>query len=1072
MSNTQIQSQVTGTDDDDEIETGAQADNIDAKDGDDTVVSGSGDDYVEGGAGDDRLIVGSEDNNAQGDDGASGLSELIDEFSAGSGSGSELIDEFFESVGGDAGNDSQGDSGASALSEQFGDPASGSGSVSEEIDEFFENVGADSEPDADSDKDRAHGEQGSDYIEGKDDNDLLVGDRAGAEWALVDGEWVYDETKLAESDGNDDTHDDVLVGGEGKDVLIGGLGDDTHLGGEGEDLVNAGEGRDMADGGEGDDTLHLEGGSDLGVGGLGADTIHAAGGDDTVYGDLGNLLDNGEYGSSGAGNGFSFLGQEGGWQEGETQIENNVQTRSISQNVDVGEGENYTVNFDLALSSLSAQGAASVEVYWNGDLVNTLRPDSSLYQNFELNVTGASGNNTLELREVIELGSVGESQLVYTESTQVSVGGQDISVAGFAPGQSNQYQIIDSQLYVLDTNTSEFVELGDGLGVSVNAVGFNPNDNMIYGFSTEDNGIDSLGNEISTHDLIAIDATGASYRVGHFDLDVEVGGDGECIFNFGPEGELLVTRSGASEFYQLDINAINVDGSIPFQNIPVESGSFSEWFPDFTWMDNEQPFDGFSGSSTFQSGDPFEFGAGNFTVPDSTFTSTTGGGVTTEGFSFGASETTTGGGVTIESFSSGGSGTSFTGSQGDFSDGVNLGNLDGGGAASFTSTSSQTAGFESSQAQASASANAASASQNNSISDPRGVSENTQTEGATSVLISNVAIVGGTGGNDFITGGQGSDIIYGEGGGDTIHSNEGADRVSGGDGADTIYTGTGNDLVSGGAGNDTAFLGEGADTFDTGYGDADSDDGNDLVHGEGGNDTIYGGGGEDSLHGGADDDLVSGEAGNDELFGGAGNDTVSGGLGDDKAYLGEGDDTFENHWWDNPENNGSDEIYGEGGADTIKGGGGDDTVDGGSGEDVLYGQSGDDFVSGGTGDDALDGGTGGDKLVGGAGEDTIKGGAGDDHMWGGEWTGDDETDTFVFSPGSGQDMVHDFETGKDIIDLSAYGLTWEELQPAIQDHGWAVSIELGSVGGEDGDRIFLTNVNSDDISADNFDFGG
>ena len=1054
MSNTQIQSQVTGTDDDDEIETGAQADNIDAKDGDDTVVSGSGDDYVEGGAGDDRLIVGSEDNNAQGDDGASGLSELIDEFSAGSGSGSELIDEFFESVGGDAGNDSQGDSGASALSEQFGDPASGSGSVSEEIDEFFENVGADSEPDADSDKDRAHGEQGSDYIEGKDDNDLLVGDRAGAEWALVDGEWVYDETKLAESDGNDDTHDDVLVGGEGKDVLIGGLGDDTHLGGEGEDLVNAGEGRDMADGGEGDDTLHLEGGSDLGVGGLGADTIHAAGGDDTVYGDLGNLLDNGEYGSSGAGNGFSFLGQEGGWQEGETQIENNVQTRSISQNVDVGEGENYTVNLDLALSSLSAQGAASVEVYWNGDLVNTLRPGSSLYQNFEMNVTGAQGDNTLELREVIELGSVDDGQAVYTETTEISASGQDVSAEGFAPGQSNLYQIINSQLYVFDTETNEYSELGDGLGVTVNAAGFNADNNLIYGFATGSNGTDSLGNDIGRHDLIAIDANGASYRVGHVGLETEIGGNNVFVGDFGPDGALYAMRGGASEIYRIDVNATNPDGSIPYEVVPIAPGSISNGFADFAWVENEQAFIAVSGNGTIHKIDPINLVDGEATVTKSTVVSTTVGG------------------EVIDGLPSGTYGAVFTDAEGNLYAGLNGGDHDGDGATGASGAIYQITGFDGPQAQATLLAASPTTNKNDGISDPRGISAFTQTDGDASVLISNVAIVGGTGGNDFITGGQGSDIIYGEGGGDTIHSNEGADRVSGGDGADTIYTGTGNDLVSGGAGDDTAFLGEGADTFDTGYGDADSDDGNDLVHGEGGNDTIYGGGGEDSLHGGADDDLVSGEAGNDELFGGAGNDTVSGGLGDDKAYLGEGDDTFENHWWDNPENNGSDEIYGEGGADTIKGGGGDDTVDGGSGEDVLYGQSGDDFVSGGTGDDALDGGTGGDKLVGGAGEDTIKGGEGDDHMWGGEWTGDDETDTFVFSPGSGQDMVHDFETGKDIIDLSAYGLTWEELQPAIQDHGWAVSIELGSVGGEDGDRIFLTNVTSDDISADNFDFGG
>ena len=126
----------------------------------------------------------------------------------------------------------------------------------------------------------------------------------------------------------------------------------------------------------------------------------------------------------------------------------------------------------------------------------------------------------------------------------------------------------------------------------------------------------------------------------------------------------------------------------------------------------------------------------------------------------------------------------------------------------------------------------------------------------------------------------------------------------------------------------------------------------------------------------------------------------------------------------------------------------------------------------GTGNDLADGGTGDDKVVGGAGSDTITGGAGDDHLWGGEWTADGNADLFIFEAGSGQDMIHDFETGADVIDLSAYGINWEDLQNGIQDHGWAVSIELGDLGGEQGDRLFLTNVSTSELSEDNFEFGG
>ncbi len=125
----------------------------------------------------------------------------------------------------------------------------------------------------------------------------------------------------------------------------------------------------------------------------------------------------------------------------------------------------------------------------------------------------------------------------------------------------------------------------------------------------------------------------------------------------------------------------------------------------------------------------------------------------------------------------------------------------------------------------------------------------------------------------------------------------------------------------------------------------------------------------------------------------------------------------------------------------------------------------------GEGDDTLAGNSGTDQLVGGIGADTIEGGEDDDHMWGGEWSGDGASDLFLFSPGSDQDMIHDFEVNHDIIDLSSYGLTWEDVANSVQDHGWAASIELGEFGGEAGDRLFLVNVSADDLSEDNFTFG-
>jgi serralysin len=86
-----------------------------------------------------------------------------------------------------------------------------------------------------------------------------------------------------------------------------------------------------------------------------------------------------------------------------------------------------------------------------------------------------------------------------------------------------------------------------------------------------------------------------------------------------------------------------------------------------------------------------------------------------------------------------------------------------------------------------------------------------------------------------------------------------------------------------------------------------------------------------------------------------------------------------------------------------------DTLIGDAGANVLSGGAGDDSLSGVGGDDVLNGGAGNDTLYGGAGADRLVGGAG--------------ADRFVFastadSPVAGRDVITDFQSGLDRIDLS------------------------------------------------------
>jgi Ca2+-binding RTX toxin-like protein len=163
------------------------------------------------------------------------------------------------------------------------------------------------------------------------------------------------------------------------------------------------------------------------------------------------------------------------------------------------------------------------------------------------------------------------------------------------------------------------------------------------------------------------------------------------------------------------------------------------------------------------------------------------------------------------------------------------------------------------------------------------------------------------------------------------------------------------------------------------------------------------------LMGQSADDIIRGGNGADTIFAGAGNDSVSGGWGDDLIFGGDGRNS----------------LWGVNGNDTIMGGADRDVISGGSGRDLIMGGLGDDVIDGGEDGDALYGGFGRDRLQGGSGDDTIQGGAGRDTLTGGAGA-----DVFVFASaaeigvGVSRDIITDFVSGEDRIDLTGMGLTY------------------------------------------------
>ncbi|QNU45076.1 M10 family metallopeptidase C-terminal domain-containing protein [Mixta calida] len=290
---------------------------------------------------------------------------------------------------------------------------------------------------------------------------------------------------------------------------------------------------------------------------------------------------------------------------------------------------------------------------------------------------------------------------------------------------------------------------------------------------------------------------------------------------------------------------------------------------------------------------------------------------------------------------------------------------------------------------------------------------NAQTFSNVGGLIGNVSIALGAVIENAIAG-AGNDSVIGNAVANLLRGNAGSDRLYGNDGNDALYGDDGNDLLYGGNGDDMLTGGNGIDTLN-------GDGGNDRIWGSEGDDLLYGGSGNDTLNGENGNDRLWGGEGIDILYGGNGNDTLYGENGNDRLYGGENDDLLYG-------GNGNDTLYGENGNDRLYGGENDDLLYGGNGNDTLYGENGNDRLWGGEGADALYGGSGNDILYGENGNDRLEGGAGIDRLYGGggadKLYGGDGNDLFIFTRASDslpalRDLIGDFASGRDKIDLSA-----------------------------------------------------
>lgn len=206
-------------------------------------------------------------------------------------------------------------------------------------------------------------------------------------------------------------------------------------------------------------------------------------------------------------------------------------------------------------------------------------------------------------------------------------------------------------------------------------------------------------------------------------------------------------------------------------------------------------------------------------------------------------------------------------------------------------------------------------------------------------------------------------------GGITIANGVVIENAKGGRGADTIIGNEADNRINGGRGNDTIEGGEG-------------------------NDWLIGSIGADRLDGGAGDDLLYVNGGNSTFIGGSGNDTVE--IRGKKAGVIDLDVTTQQATGLGRQ------VFRE-----------IENATGGRRSDGLYGTDDDNVLEGKLGADTLNGKGGADTLIGGIGRDTMYAGI------------DTDQDVFVFKNhldskvGTRRDTIHEFDSGEDMIDLSA-----------------------------------------------------
>ena len=97
--------------------------------------------------------------------------------------------------------------------------------------------------------------------------------------------------------------------------------------------------------------------------------------------------------------GDSFLGHNASEGTNFAELDYDRRASNLYQDVETVEGAQYSFSFDAAKRSGTSTSTNTIEVYWNGELIGSVTPDSTDWTRHDFTVVGTGGEDRIEFRE-------------------------------------------------------------------------------------------------------------------------------------------------------------------------------------------------------------------------------------------------------------------------------------------------------------------------------------------------------------------------------------------------------------------------------------------------------------------------------------------------------------------------------------------------------------------------------------------------------------------------------------------------------------------------------------------------